>query len=180
MKHLPDSDLALRAGADTGFWSRLRMDAHLNRCAECRARLDEFGQVRKALRETSDDLPAGVNWNVLAREMTANIHLGVSAGRCVAPGSTFAWHKPALVLASTLLVVLVAWVAYLPTAGTPPAGMMAETSASGIDLNDNGRVLTLRHSAEQEVISVSLQGSVRARYVDSETGQVTINNVYVQ
>jgi hypothetical protein len=41
--------------------------------------------------------------------------------------------------------------------------------------------LTMTHpDAAPSVVSVSLQGSVRARYVDSDTGQVTVTNVYAQ
>ena len=30
-------------------------------------------------------MPAGLNWDRLAEEMSANIHLGLEAGECVAP-----------------------------------------------------------------------------------------------
>ena len=51
----------------------------------------------------------------------------------------------------------------------------------GIELKQEGRALTLMHpSSEPVLVSVSVQGSMTARFVDEETGMVTINNVYLQ
>jgi hypothetical protein len=42
-------------------------------------------------------------------------------------------------------------------------------------------MLSLMHGGSDAVtLTVSLQGAVRARWVDADTGNVTINNVYVQ
>lgn len=95
-----------------------------------------------------------------------------------------------MVLASALMVVLLAYWANsskpVATANVPPLpliepqGVMLETSAGGIELNDHGRVLTLKHPKDRDVTFSVTADTVRARYVDSESGQVTINNVYVQ
>ena len=59
------------------------------------------------------------------------------------------------------------------------AGIEIRTTASGIELNENGNALTLLHTrGRQRPIFTSVPGTLRARFVDNETGQVTINNVY--
>ena len=53
------------------------------------------------------------------------------------------------------------------------------TSPGGIEMQENGSALILMHTrGQQQPIIVSTPGSLRARFVDQDTGQVTINNVY--
>lgn len=62
-----------------------------------------------------------------------------------------------------------------------PHGVILEADTGGIRVKQNGRALTfVSPSSEAVTVSVSLQGSAQASYVDSETGQVTIANVYAQ
>jgi hypothetical protein len=64
-----------------------------------------------------------------------------------------------------------------PVAGT--ADVMLEASSLSLDLNQNGRMLSLMHPHSDAVtVSVSMRGSVGVRYVDADTGQVTTNKVY--
>lgn len=195
MTHPSEVNLALYSGGETGFWTGLAIRAHVRNCALCQRKLEEFVSVREAARNASD-LPAGMDWDRMAAEMTANIHLGLSAGECVAPTPKLSenepatdwetWQRPAVVFAGTVLAVFLAWFAYTqPAPREEPQqasvqGVTAEATDDGIELVDNGRILGLNRAADEQVVSVSLQGSVRARYVDSETGQVTIHNVYVQ
>lgn len=192
MTHVTETDLALYLGGDLGFWARRSVRAHLAQCAQCRESHERFLSAREALRSPAV-LPAGFDWDRVAAEMTANIHLGLAAGECVASkneqvryGYLGGWQRPAVVFAGTVLAVFLAWFAYtqkpadMMAGNVEPEGVMVESTASGIELNDNGRVFGLRHAADTQVIGVSLQGAVQSRYVDSETGQVTINNVYVQ
>lgn len=192
--HTTELDLALYAGGDLGFFARRTVTGHLEKCEECRSRHQQYLDARTHLRECTAELPSGLNWDRLTAEMTANIHLGLVAGEIVAlnhrPRQLTGW-RPAMVFASALLVVLMAWYANRPTpaqlnaqkaavAFDPPQVLVKATDA-GIELKDHGRVLTLLHPKDRDVAySVSMQGSVRARYIDSESGQVTINNVYVQ
>lgn len=200
--HLNETQLASHRASDLGWLERLQVTAHLHGCPECRRRREEYESAHEALCAMADELPAGLQWDRLSSEMTANINLGVTAGRIVAqaekPTHLTGW-RPALVFASTLLVVAAAW--YVNAHGRPviPTNMVAvgkatlakpvltapaqptlEMDSAGIGLNDPTRVLTLMHPARGAVFSVNMQGGVRARYVDAETGQVTINNVYVQ
>ena len=60
-------------------------------------------------------------------------------------------------------------------------GPLVEVSAAGIQLRENGGVLGMSQGVARPVsVTLSVQGSARARYVDSETGQVTITGVYAQ
>ncbi|MGH7246702.1 MAG: hypothetical protein ACREH9_01225 [Pseudomonadota bacterium] len=60
-------------------------------------------------------------------------------------------------------------------------GVVLEANTGGIEVKQNGRAMTfVSPSAEAVTVSVSLQGSAQASYVDSQTGQVTIANVYAQ
>ena len=192
--HPNDMDLALYAGGDLGFFARRKLAGHLRECEECRKRQQSFVDARGQLREVAAELPEGLNWDRLTAEMTANIHLGLAAGEIVAytnrPRQLSGW-RPVMVFASALMVVVVAWYANRPTPSQLVAQkksmvieapqVLVETTDMGIELKDHGRVLTLLNPKGRDVAySVSMQGSVRARYVDSESGQVTINNVYVQ
>jgi hypothetical protein len=102
------------------------------------------------------------------------------------PARGFVWtNRPALALASALLTVLVGfWLnvpqpALLPASG--PSGVVLEATQTGIQLKQDDRSLTLLNPGSEQVsLSVNMQGVLRARYVDSETGHVTITNVYAQ
>ncbi|HUQ94215.1 MAG TPA: hypothetical protein VM120_21220 [Bryobacteraceae bacterium] len=192
--HPSETDLALYTGGDLGRWAQWRVKSHVGRCAECLRRVEQYRSANAYLLAEADRLPHGLDWERTAAEMTANIHLGLEAGLCVTPArpvtAQLTGWRPALVLASALLIVMVAWVAHVNTPILSPAaaqlpeiipqGVLLESTAAGIELNDHGRVLTLKHPKDREVtFSVTLD-TVRARYVDSESGQVTINNVYVQ
>lgn len=193
MRHASERELALYAGGDLGLWDRLRCGRHVAICALCRQRVEALRAAKEQLRRAASEWPLDADWDRLAREMAANIRLGLAAGEIVTPAAAPAhltgW-RPAIVFASALFVVLLAWwvnhrnpvVPSWPMAGQPRAaqGVLVEGNASGVGLNDHGRVFTLRHPNDQDVaFSVNLEGVVRARYVDSESGQVTINNVYV-
>ena len=60
-------------------------------------------------------------------------------------------------------------------------GPMVEVTPAGIKLFENGRALGVDQGGLRPVaVSVDAQGSASARYVDTDTGQVTITSVYVQ
>jgi len=195
--HATETDLALYAGKDLDFWARWRVARHVGACAECRAKVTAYQNQRALLQQSAAELPADLDWDSLSAEMTANIHLGLAAGECVAPAAKpaeFPSWRPAAVLAGVVVIVAAAWFADFRSTNTTVAktpasvqktlatqhGVRLEASATGIEFNDNGRVLSLQHPKDTDVtISMNLN-TVRARYVDSESGQVTINNVYVQ
>jgi len=60
-------------------------------------------------------------------------------------------------------------------------GPLVEVSAAGIQLRENGGAMGVSQGVARPVsVTLNVQGSARARYIDSETGQVTITGVYAQ
>jgi len=84
----------------------------------------------------------------------------------------------ALASAFALLVIGIALERPHPS---PTKELELGASEGGIEIKAGGQGMQLLHGRGRGVMySAGAQGSVRARYVDSETGYVTINNVYVQ
>jgi hypothetical protein len=193
MKHPSEATLALFAGGDLGLFGRWQTERHVAGCARCRAVVEEFAGVQEeviGLRE----LP-GLPWGRLAGEMKANIRLGLEAGECVRDGRAFAlpaqhafpgWR--ALVACVSMVALVVAGVLLEHPAPAPveaATGTVLRATMNGIELSEDGQVLSLLHrrakQQEQEVTYfVGAQGSMAARYVDADTGYVTVNNVYGQ
>jgi hypothetical protein len=185
MKHPADFQLALFAGGDLDILDRWRVGRHVSQCEYCRREIDVLNCSTKDLKSVAAEFPAGLNWNRLAAEMTANIHLGLEAGECVAEPATrpdrMGW-RAAAVMAGLSCMLLAAW--WLnPAPRRQPHAIRASqveirTTPSGIEVNENGHALTLLHTrGGQKPIIVSAPGTLRARFVD-DTGQVTVNNVY--
>lgn len=60
-------------------------------------------------------------------------------------------------------------------------GPVVEASSNGVELRENGVVVSIPQASTPPVaITVSAPGSASARYVDDDTGQMTISSVYVQ
>jgi hypothetical protein len=203
MKHPVELDLALYASGDLSGWSRLTTAMHVRGCDACRGRVEGFRLDRERLQAEAGDMPMGVNWDRLAAEMTANIRVGLAAGECVAPVSSearrpgFAWNwRPVGAVAGLALVFCGAWWLNIPpgdagkignifTKGkavvSEDRGPVVEASSDGIEFRENGSALGVGLGGAQPVsVSVSFEGSASARYVDDDTGQVTIATVYVQ
>ncbi len=187
MSHPAASDLALFAGSELSFWSRGRVALHLRQCGPCRGEVEAFRRQRKLFREAATALPAGINWGRLVPEMKANIQLGLSAGECVAPAESeprrLGWRVAAALACITLVIISGWWLhAPRPNMALPADEMIVlEATPEGIELKERDRSLTLIHSSSDPVmVSVSAGGAMAARFVDDETGMVTINNVYAQ
>lgn len=200
--HPTEVELALYAGGDCGFWQRRTIGAHLRTCASCRREVGLFREASHAVRESKPNLPPGLNWDRMSAEMTGNIRVGLAAGEAVRRFGIPQEHHPWRIVAAYAVlccVVTAAWFLNMPasttaslkqaankvfTLGRPVAvepGVTLEGGVSSIAVKENGRALSLLYPTQQPVrVSVSLQGSMAARYVDSDTGQVTITNVYAQ
>ena len=208
--HPFDSELALHAAGDLSGWERFRTATHVRSCVDCRARVEAFRLDRKRLADAADDLPTGLNWDRLAAEMTANIHVGLAAGECVSSQSgrllkPSAWGvfwndarwKPVAAVAGLVIVFGMAW--WLNLSGDTAAlskvwnrmathdapaidhGPVVAASSDGIEFRENGSAMGVSGGTMQpESVSVSFGDSASARYVDDATGQVTITTVYVQ
>jgi hypothetical protein len=152
--------------------------------------------------------PAGLNWSRLAAEMSANVRLGLEAGECVAPRTRTqalgsGWRVAAALAGLTVLLVS-AWWLNMPRAESVALGRvvqkiararpwqggisaledrgpLVEISAAGIQLLQNGGTLGMSQGKDRPVdVTLSVQGSARARYIDADTGQITITGVYAQ
>lgn len=186
--HPNEIQLSLYAGGDAILLERIRTGLHVRGCESCRAEVESLQRGWTELRRVADELPANLNWERLASEMTGNIRVGLAAGECVAPvigkSDRLGW-RAAAVLASGTALIMTAWWLNIPPAKHLAAngnGVRLEATAAGIEMKQNGGALVLlnQNAGSGSTVFVSTPGSLRARYVNAETGQVTINNVYAQ
>ncbi|MEI9813012.1 MAG: hypothetical protein WDO18_10245 [Acidobacteriota bacterium] len=206
--HPNESALALYAGSDLRGVEKWQIGWHVRRCAECHAAVEEFRQDQQRWAASADAMPAGVDWDRLSAEMTANIHLGIEAGECVAEATErparverWGWDWRPVAAAACLVVVFgAAWWLNLgardaevlgaawnkmvtrATGNTPvyADGPVVAASSKGVEFRENGNVVGVNMQEAPVAVSVSFSGSASARYVDEDTSQVTIATVYVQ
>ena len=207
-KHIAETQVALLSTREMALWRQLWNRLHMARCAACRDRVAAYRADREVLRRLAETMPAGVHWDRLAAEMTANIRVGLAAGECVAPRGprrvlATGWRVAAAMAGFTVLLVS-AWWLNMPASESASLGRavkriaqmrpwnggilaleergpLVEVSAAGIQLRENGGAMGVSQGVARPVsVTLSMQGSARARYVDSETGQITITGVYAQ
>jgi hypothetical protein len=127
----------------------------------------------------------------------ARRRLADSAG-AVRPG--WFW-KPAGAIAAAMAMVLTVWFATMPAdqarvfskawdvvihgrtvSGGDAPGIVFESSSSGVELRRGSRtsVKVLVTGKRPDEFSANLDGSMRAQYVDVESGQVTVTNVFTE
>ena len=199
--HPSPESLALYSRGDLPFLVQRRLRLHVVECAECERQISQAAAAvtelkREASTETLTAFEAIADWNTLEREMIGNIVVGVSAARCIEKvGHRRSW-VPRLALGAGLCVLFVAgWVTHIPRQQTEhltaslsqyfgarqPVRLanVVETTPNGIAVRSQGVTLTILHPGSA-VTSRSGNSSVAARYVDEDTGQLTINNVYGQ
>jgi hypothetical protein len=195
MKHPAEAELALSISGDAGFWRGLAIGGHLLRCEKCRRQAAALRRAKAELQRSARELPEGLDWGKLQAEMTANIRLGVAAGKIVAapaePDRPYAPWRVAAAVTSIAVLMLGGWLFYSPESSSGGDTEAAETiwgedgemllhaDSSRIQLEQDGRGLALLNTGGERVtLAVSMQGSVRAGYVDEETGEVTIHQIY--
>jgi hypothetical protein len=207
-RHVMETDLALYAAGDLPFWRGAVVKFHVRGCAECRALVEALRVDRQELRRSANEMPAGISkdfdWDQLAAEMTANIRVGLAAGECVTPRerkiASVSW-RPMAIAAGLVVMLAGAWWLNVPRtdtetigralrnmatggrAGSPQEerGPVVGASSAGVMLVENGGQIRIDQGGLEPVMySVSTQGSASARYVDQDTGQVTITAAYVQ
>jgi hypothetical protein len=197
MKHPGEAELALSISRDLGFLRGLVVRLHLGRCQRCRRRVAEFREAREGWKAANTVPPPDLDWERLNAEMTANIRLGLAAGRIVSgpapkPRPYAPWRVVAAV-ASMAVLMLGGWYFRTPdsSASEPAivadmwewepetAEMLLHADDSRIQIQKDGRGLALLHAGGDRVtLVVGMQGSMRAGYVDEETGEVTIHQIY--
>lgn len=191
MKHPSQQTLALQASGDLGPVVRWKTALHLRGCPSCRDEVAGYVEMRELLPELNQ-IPE-VPWNRIAAEMRANIHLGVSAGECVrernapvqaSPSFTplFSGARATLVFGGVLAVLITGLVLQrpAPVGGSEP---MVQATSGGIQRRAGDQSFGLMNSAGAKNVSYSVnaqEGSLGARYVDPETGNVTMTKVYVE
>jgi len=189
MKHPSQATLALHAGDDLGVLARWRVERHLAGCDRCRDEVEAYRAARRIAPELAE-IPE-IAWSRLAADMKANIRLGVAAGECVRGGEEpqplWSGFRPAAAVAG--IVVLLGAGALLerprPQLQTVRReGLVVQSIAGGVQVRDGGEAIGLKHvnvqDASDVTYTVSAQGAMRARHVDPDTGQVTINSVYAE
>ncbi|MBZ5672926.1 MAG: hypothetical protein LAP61_01640 [Acidobacteriia bacterium] len=206
-RHVMETELALYATGDLPFWRGTLVKFHVRRCDECRSLVEALRMDRQELRRSADDMPAEISsnfdWDQLAAEMTANIRVGLAAGECVTPRerkvAAISW-RPMAIAAGLVVLLAGAWWLNIPRSDTETIvralrnigtggqvapqeehGPVVGASSAGVVLVENGGRMGIEQGGLEPVMfSVSTQGSASARYVDQDTGQVTITATYVQ
>jgi hypothetical protein len=199
----PDAGLlALYSSGDLTLRQRWGVRKHIARCEQCGHQVEQFKSASALLRqEAKEESPAGFesipNWSALEREMVGNIKVGLDAARCIDKVglSRFSGWRVALSTGVLSIVLTVGWVMNVPSVqrvhlvdslrrmtGQYPisaGGTLVQTTPHGIAVRSQGATLTLL-SPSSATVSFSGASAVGARYIDDETGQITITNVYGQ
>lgn len=192
--HPSEQALALLAGDDAGPIRLFMLKRHVRVCPDCQEKVTEYRDLRAELATAEGP---DLNWKQLEAEMRANIHVGFEAGQCVREVAESRLRNPRLAVAFACLLVLAAAGFFLREsksqrepmariAGSPSGSAMVQTTMlqsgpEGLELSSGAASITLlSHRGAVINQTVSAQGEIRARYVDGETGSVTINNVYLQ
>ena len=132
-----------------------------------------------------------------AAEMRANIHLGLEASEAIAayktpieegPGQGMSWRMAALATCFVILLSIGYWLnaskkSEQLAAMRGPDPIVVEASERSVGMSDGNKGMELqgpKTNLRAAVVTVSTEGSAGARYVDEETGQITVNNVYVE
>ncbi|HUB78076.1 MAG TPA: hypothetical protein VMB03_04720 [Bryobacteraceae bacterium] len=187
MRHPNQATLALHAGGDLGRIRSWWTARHVARCAECREEVAGYTEMRELLPELAE-LPE-ISWNRMAAEIKANVRLGLEAGECVR-SEEMPLHRAALTgwraaVAFASVIVLLGGCLVLERPAPPPAHMAetaVESTRDGIawQAGDDHMLGLMNGGAQKAVYTLDAQGSMGARYIDPETGSVTINTVYAQ
>jgi len=181
IKHPGENELALLSGGETGRVQRFFVERHVRGCADCQEKVAEFHDLRRDLAEI--DLP-DLNWNFLAMEMRANIRVGLEAGACVRTARLSGSWYPRFTAAIASLLVLVGLSLFFSDSGlhrVEPAASVLQPAGAGIELSKGTESFSF--PGRQGVLAdrtVSAQGAIEERYINGETGSVTINSVYLQ
>jgi hypothetical protein len=193
--------LSLYATGDLPVMIRLRTDMHVRHCATCEQHVLAIQAAKAELRRQSHaeiltGFEAIADWHALENDMLGNIRVGVAASRCIEKvgrtrhiGGRLAW------VAGMAALFIAGWLTRVPTEDSlrilsalrravgidqqPISGTIVHSTPNGIAVRAQGATLTILHP-QSAVISMSSPTSVTARYVDDDSGQVTITNVYGQ
>jgi hypothetical protein len=206
-RHPEESMLALLAGGEVAWWDSLETRWHARFCPQCKRQLALFRSTRTELLVSGADLSRSLDvqpgecdttWNALEAEMRANIRLGLTAGALASEASghseqsedvpslaPFAPWRWAVVCGAMAFVLTAGW--WLRSPGGAPLPM-ASAPALEIPVSGQAGQGTGRGAGIQLLVPVAnvsrtetdFDGSTRSRVIDGETGQVTLQQVYVE
>jgi hypothetical protein len=197
--------LALYSAADLPLFTRLRIRLHVARCGDCEQQVLSFraaiGEMkREAGAQTLTGFEAIAHWPELEREMMGNIAVGLDAALCIEKvGRKRAFFYRFAMAAGLAVLFAAGWMTHIPREETnrllaslrgaasgiigmerpQPVGTVLRSIPGGIAVRTRGGTLTILHPSSA-VISLSGTSGVSARYIDEDTGQVTITKVYGQ
>lgn len=202
-RHPAPSTLALLSGGDLPFLAALQARWHLHSCERCAREFEAFRAVRMELRLDAADSPQAPDgesldfdpaWNALEAEMRANIRLGLTAGSLAsgslvggaddgadyvaAPSSYTPWRWAA-VCGAVVFVLLAGWSLRSP-GGMQVATAPVQATHFAEQTGQDARIQLLVPVAGVSRTETDFDGSTRSRVIDTETGQVTLQQVYVQ
>jgi hypothetical protein len=199
--HPSIENLALYSAGDLPLLAGWRVRYHVAHCEQCERQALLFRAAaaelkREASAETLTGFEAIADWPALEREMIGNIGVGVDAARCIeGVGRRRSLVVRFALIAALVLLFVAGWITHIPGEQTQhlfatlrsftglerpvPTGTVLRSTPEGIAVRTQGATLTILHP-RSAVVSLSGSSAVAARYVDEDTGQVTIANVYGQ
>jgi hypothetical protein len=202
--------LALYSAGDLPLLARLRTRRHVAHCGDCEQRVLLFHSViaelkHEASSQTLTGFEAIAHWPELEREMMGNISVGLDAALCIENVGRKRTLFYRFAMAAGLAALFAAgWVTHIPreessrllaslrgatgggfmggwigTDKPRETGTVLRSTPEGIAVRTQSATLTILNP-NSAVISLSGTSGVSARYIDEETGQVTITKVYGQ
>lgn len=182
---LSEKEVALLAGNDAGFLLRLKARLASRGARALQPGDAAFSRIRTEMPRFRE-LPEYFAWDSLAAEMKANILVGVEAGEAIRsrPAPVAVGWKAGLAFAGIALVVVSGYWWQLPgrfAGQEAPLVSVLEARPGGLELQNRDTALTVMYDRRsgQQALSGGL-GSMRADYVDEETGQLTVAHVYAE
>lgn len=190
--------LALFARRDLPFAEQFKVRMHVRKCPACRNEAAAFSEGSERLRSAArTEGVAGLehDWAGLEREMLGNIAVGVAAARCIENvGRRRVVIRTGWFVAALVVLFVLGWFSHIPMADNRRifsaiqsavahhsaglnGGPELKATADGIAVQAQGSTLRLMHP-ESAIVSLSGSSGMTARYVDEDTGEVTITKVY--
>ena len=206
--HPEQAAIALLAGGELAWQESFSTRLHLLLCSRCKRQFELFRSDRIELGDiTAAELrqptvgPRGADdaaWNVLEAELRANIRLGLTVGS-LAPGlapsdaaveedaddlpspAPYPPWRWAVVCGALVFVLTAGWWLRTPGGSSLPVASVPawELPTQGPAAGDLGMQVLLP-VANVSRTETDFDGSTRSRVIDGETGQVTLQQVYVE
>jgi hypothetical protein len=197
VKHPSIENLALYGDGELAWWTRATVGRHVRACAQCQREVAAFRDTADAVRAETAEMPSGVQWDRLSAEMRANVRVGLAASDAISsyskhldlgPVQGMSWRMAVLTTGVVVMLSIGYWLnaskkSERLEAMHLPDPVVAEASERGVGMSDGSKEMMLqgpKTNPRAAIVTVSTVGSAGARYVDEETGQVTVNHVYVE